>query len=681
MALPSWIEDLLFGPLIYASPFGNDDNPGTFALPKRTVAAGLAALPKKGGGRLHLRGGTYVENVLVSGFCGLSWRPLVIRSHPGEEASIDGTVAEFREAGNQEWTPVPGQPDEFISSVTYPQTTTDDADEVKRGAFMDRVPYTRLVTYSQLEDLRAVGTTFDKLWTGEGPTVVRCPKPDEPGEDEDTPDEPSLGRRPRVYMGPGIYFDAVSRKVHIRLSHTSNEIDDLADYKGETDPRNLRLALSAHADTALTVEKSANVKITDVMLRFGGESTVRVRNSLDIVFDHVRIMAASRGIRLGEVNTNTVFQHCEVRGGWPTWLFRSDRKDEYCFRENGKVVTNELGKHTSSAILSGTGANTGTHVHHCEFSDGHDLYLFGTGMRFHHNWVHNFNDDALALNAVATVDARVWQNVFTQCLMAISYGAKHDVSGQCAVFRNLIDLRRPTAGIRPQRDGDKDVWRQGAFYKSNNADGPLDLFHNTAITLVAGAIMPSGREPTKAAFNHYRHRGTARLRSFNNIFVAITPQEYAHLDKYVAYLPGALPPGPTNGNCYFRSGHEPPWNEPMFSINHPSQEYDSLEGYLGSQEHQAGFEDDGTDQKPPFYSFHFDGTLDDEHDDLRLTDGNPHHQAVQLPDDLDEMDPLSLSWIPEFARPKQDMGCYGYFAAPLAVGVNGRHRYPPPPTT
>jgi hypothetical protein len=281
--------------------------------------------------------------------------------------------------------------------------------------------------------------------------------------------------------------------------------------------------------------------------------------------------------------------------------------------------------------------------------------------------VHNFNDDALVLNAVSpTVDVRVWQNVFTQCLMAISYGNKQNVSGQCSVFRNLIDLRRPTAGIRPRFVGDKDVWRQGAFYKSNNADGPLDLFHNTALALVAGAIMPSGRNPTDAAFNHYGHQGTARLRSFNNIFVAIIPQKYAHLDRYVAFLPGEFPPGPTDGNCYFRSGHQLPWNKPMFKIDGSTKEYDSLGEYLGSPEHQPGYEDGGTDKEPPFHWFQFDGTPDDEHDDLRLTDGNPDHNAIQLPDELDDMDPLSLSWIPEFLRPKQHMGCYGYFGVPIA---------------
>jgi hypothetical protein len=74
-----------------------------------------------------------------------------------------------------------------------------------------------------------------------------------------------------------------------------------------------------------------------------------------------------------------------------------------------------------------------------------------------------------------------------------------------------------------------------------------------------------------------------------------------------------------------------------------------------------------------------DGTPDDEHDDLRLSSGSPAaNNGVTLPDSLDEMDPLSLSWIPEFARPKPDMGCYGIFGVPLAVGVERRRRFPKP---
>jgi len=309
-------------------------------------------------------------------------------------------------------------------------------------------------------------------------------------------------------------------------------------------------------------------------------------------------------------------------------------------------------------------------------------------MRFHHNWVHNLNDDALALNAVyPTVDARVWQNVFTQCLVAISYGSQGNISEQCSVFRNLIDLRRPTAGIRPRYVGDHDVWRQGAFYKSNNVDSPLDFFHNTAITLVAGAIMPSGTEPTDAAFNHYRHHGTGRLRSFNNVFVAVTPE--GHTDKPVAFIPNELFPGPTDGNCYFRTGHEPPWDPRMFCVHGSADCYDSLAAYrqstdqhfqLSKTQYPHGYENDSIDEDPEFRSWQSGGTPDDEHDDLRLSDSSPARMhGIQLPDDLDDMDPLSLSWIPEFLRPKKpDIGCYGVFAQPLAVGVAGRRRFPRP---
>ncbi|TCM49004.1 hypothetical protein [Kribbella sp. VKM Ac-2568] len=718
MALPSWIEDLLFGPKVYVSPFGNDDNPGTFALPKRTVAGGLAALPRAGGGRLHLRGGTYVENVEVSGYKGLPWRPLVIRSHPGEQASIDGSVAEFREVGNEQWSPVPEHPGEFISNVSYPRTMADEhAESVARGAFIDRVPYTRLVTYSRLEDLRAQNTTFAKISAADprpGPEVVPCKdlaesdQDDQTSEDQLADEEPEGGdepvgdgpeRRPWVYMGPGIYFDETSRRVHIRLSHTSNGIEGLAEYVGETDPGEVRLALSAGQDTALRITDSAFIKVTDVMLRFGGENTVVLRDTNDVVFDHVRVLAASRAIRLGDGNARTEFRHCEVRGGWPTWLFRGDRKNEYCFMDNGQRVRNELGKHTSSVILSGQGSNTDTQVHHCEFVDGHDLYMFGAGMRFHHNWVHNLNDDAIALNAVApTVDARVWQNVITKCLMAISYGNQNHVSGQCSVYRNLIDLRQPTAGVRRRYEGDQDVWRQGAFYKSNNVDGPLDLFHNTAVTLAAGAIMPAGTGLTNAAFNHYGHHAIGRLRSFNNVFVAVTPEGFT--DRPVAFIPSELFPGPTDGNCYFRTGHLPPWTPPMFHINafpdpndteppiglFPGHDYNSLDIYRGSPQFELskvqyppGYEHESIDVDPEFRSWQPVGTSDEDHDDLRLSEGSPGQKhGVTLPDSLDELDPLSMSWLPDFARPLPDMGCYGNLGQPLAVGVDSRRRFPNP---
>ena len=47
--------------------------------------------------------------------------------------------------------------------------------------------------------------------------------------------------RPFVYMGPGVSFDTATtpdgRRVHIRLSPTTNQIDGWPDYTGEADPQ------------------------------------------------------------------------------------------------------------------------------------------------------------------------------------------------------------------------------------------------------------------------------------------------------------------------------------------------------------------------------------------------------------------------------------------------------------
>jgi hypothetical protein len=53
--------------------------------------------------------------------------------------------------------------DEYVSAATFPEGVADKNKVVNRGAFLDRNPYTRLITYSNLNDLRATNETFDKL--------------------------------------------------------------------------------------------------------------------------------------------------------------------------------------------------------------------------------------------------------------------------------------------------------------------------------------------------------------------------------------------------------------------------------------------------------------------------------------------------------------------------------------
>ena len=150
---------------------------------------------------------------------------------------------------------------------------------------------------------------------------------------------------------------------------------------------------------------------------------------------------------------------CEIDGGVPTWFFRSDRKDGYFFgpdEDDGslaKVPENRLGASTSGVLVSsGVGASNVT-VHHCELVNGHDIYIFGSKMSFHHNWVNNINDDALNMGAEqAGADyAQIYRNVIIRCLTGLSFAA--EPSGYVQIFRNLFDLRQPTLEIRPADPG------------------------------------------------------------------------------------------------------------------------------------------------------------------------------------------------------------------------------------
>lgn len=650
----------------FVSISGRDANPGTAAEPFRTIAKGLSIL--KAGDVLNLRKGSYVGQVEVKAKNGSPMSPIVIRSHPGEHATLDSSVLHFRQADNDDWEPASrhdrdAHPEEYVSRDAF--VLDSSRDRVNRGAFLDREPYTRLITYSRLEDLRAENQTFDKL-------PLDDPRPG-PGV-TDKAGNPTPFRRPWVYMGPGLFFNQGTGRVHIRLSHTRNDVSGLADYEGEVDPRKLRLAISHKDRTTLVVEDSSFVRFENLSVRFGGENTLEIRKTDNIVFDHVRLLAASHGVRLGR-SQGTVFRHCEISGGLPGWYFRSDRKSEYYFKEGGTVTRNNLGKQTSRVLFSGGKENTGIEIHGCEFLDAHDLYLFGRDLRFHHNWIHNLNDEALFIDAVETDNLRVFQNVVTQCLSAVSF-AGGKVGGRAYVYRNLIDLRRPTGGTRPRQTGDKNVFRFGQLYKGNGVDGPLDFFQNTCLV---------SRQSGQASYLHYRNTGgTHPRRSFNNIFIAINPDPGS--DRAIMFIPPPSFPGPTDGNCYFRVGSA---DKPLFRFLNYEFEGGGFRGgkfktlellrapsdlfQQSKSQYPPGYEAVSIEADPRFRRMGVDGApqLDD---DLRLrSDSAAKGTGIVLPPDLQALDPLAP------AHDNPDIGCYAFGKPGLRVGVDARRRFPSGP--
>ncbi len=96
---------IICGKAQYVSPSGANSNPGTLAKPWQSIAfatcGGTAGCkvsstnpsPIKAGDTLYLRGGEYHENDIRIGNSGTTAAPIVIRSYPGEMATINGDTA------------------------------------------------------------------------------------------------------------------------------------------------------------------------------------------------------------------------------------------------------------------------------------------------------------------------------------------------------------------------------------------------------------------------------------------------------------------------------------------------------------------------------------------------------------------------------------------------------------
>jgi hypothetical protein len=125
--------------------------------------------------------------------------------------------------------------------------------------------------------------------------------------------------------------------------------------------------------------------------------------------------------------------------------------------------------------------NRDVEIASCELTDNHDGLVIGTinGLRFHHNYFDNFNDDGLYLtiDMPAGRDVHVYQNYLSRSLSTLAFaGTGKDQGGKEAhLYRNVFDLRagiNSPAGFTPARlcgDHGSPVWK------------PLRFYHNTVL--------------------------------------------------------------------------------------------------------------------------------------------------------------------------------------------------------
>ncbi len=667
----------------YVKSAGSDANPGTKLSPFKTIKKGVSVL--KAGDTLNIFSGTYIEEVRIAGKTGTKKNPIIIQPMPRHKVIIENTLPVGRTGSflfpNNDWRKASeiiagAHEDEYVS---VRPVYSGEGNFFIRGMFLTGFPYTRLITYSSVDDFRSNNETFEKIFdindqrekvqvTYENGQPALAPKPGDPA---DAPDQPFS--YPYVYMGPGIWPNRDTGHLHIRLSHTHNNIPGLADYSGTTDPRQVPLGIAFEQMFTLRIGGCSYLTLKNIHVRYGGETTIQCENNNDITLDGLTILCGSCGL-INSKSTNLTISNCLFDGGMPTWYFRTDRKNEYYFvNPTGNVETNNLGKNTVLSLFVLANVDIGTKITNNEFLNGHDCTIKGD-LDFSRNYINNLNDDALFISEKTGTKAKIYQNVFTRCLYCVSIAEKAATDATPVyIYRNLFDLREPTAGYRPRHTNDKKVWRTSAFLKVGSGDTGIQLFHNTFV-----AVSPP---ELHAIFGPFTSQIiTQPTASFNNLFAA-TYLNNGERPKALRFIPPPNNLCKTDGNFFYRASNV---MEVLFRTfgyifndkDFRGTSYKSLAEFKSSllftqsqTVYGPGFEAKSKEGDPAFRSaLNLSQPL--PFDDFRLKANSPAKNCgVALPVTLQTFDVF-----PVMANPAA--GCYPLNSKPLLVGVKGRKRFP-----
>ena len=120
-----------------------------------------------------------------------------------------------------------------------------------------------------------------------------------------------------IYCGPGTFREPETGHIHIRLAHTKLEGLGEHAYRGETDPRKLPLAVSAH-DYAVDIEGGQHLRIQDLVIRGAGRSACTISEnpedsgteSENIEFDGVTFYGSGSALRVSRTRGLRVVNCC-----------------------------------------------------------------------------------------------------------------------------------------------------------------------------------------------------------------------------------------------------------------------------------------------------------------------------------------------------------------------------------
>ncbi|MEO8496333.1 MAG: right-handed parallel beta-helix repeat-containing protein, partial [Planctomycetota bacterium] len=321
-----------------------------------------------------------------------------------------------------------------------------------------------------------------------------------------------------VYCGPGLWFNRETERIHIRLAPTTLEGLGALAYRGETDPRKVPLCISGpYGNDVLRINGVNHIVVQDLVLRGGsGSPLVNLYGSDDITFDGVTMYGGSPGL-LANASSNVRIVNSVFRGLAAPWSSRASMK--YRGTPSYRIITQRAAPE-----------NHDWEIANCEFTDDHDgIWLrYVHNLRFHHNFVDNFNDDGIEVGARKRDQLLfVYQNLISRCQITFTLHemeqdespATVDPGSGVYITRNVIDLRRGTFKGPPQEPDPSGSYLNGDITLCSDHGSPTwpnyFFYHNTVLR-----SDPSWRGYYGFGMGGQGTRGNQR-RVFNNIFVQI----------------------------------------------------------------------------------------------------------------------------------------------------------------
>jgi hypothetical protein len=623
------------GPAYHVDPArGDDTNDGSVGKPWKTMQHGLGCL--KPGDTLYLHGGVYYETVYLTQ-SGTAESPIVIAAYPGELPVLDGGLREFLESPATSWEPVKdGAPGEYASTKKYP----DAADR--------RTPHQFLPAAWEpmrgLEDQRplALGHFADSLVPLHGYRTVD----DLRSTNEFQPKDKTAGT---LYCGPGLWFNRETGRIHIRLAHhTLAGLGERA-YRGETDPRKLPMVVAVgFGGDVLRINGIKHVRIEGLVLRGAtGSPMVHVYGSEGINLDHLTVYGGFPGLLIN-ASQNVRVTHSAFRGSAAPWSGRAHMK--YRGTASYQVL-----------LQNNQPVNEDVEFDHCEFTDGHDFAFlrYAKNLRFHHNFVDNFNDDGLECGPkLRWHTIYIHHNRIGACLGVFQQHeidkdeapVTHDPDSGVYVYRNVFDQRAGVYYGLPNSDDPSGGFLHHEGHLISDHGSPvypvMRVYHNTFLRRE-----PVWRDYFLFGFGAVSLRNTERD-VFNNLFV--------QADR----VPGAVILGKDAGPL--REGGNLLWgaNEGPASKADPFAKLRNSPLFKDSQRfYEPGWTTNDIVADPTFVKL---AGAPGEPSDLRLSEDSPAIDAGLV---------LSAKWpdpLRETDKGKPDIGAVPFGETGWGVGVGGR---------